>query len=54
MGFLKERLIVGYKNEKGVIITKIKNKDDNSKSKFRNFSGAVVDSVGSVQCQIVL
>ena len=54
MGFLKERLIVGYKNEKGVIITKIKNKDDNSKHKFRNFSGAVVDSVGSVQCQIVL
>ena len=39
---------------KGVVITKIlKSKYDNSKSMFRNFSGFVVGSVGSVQCQIV-
>ena len=39
---------------KGVVITKIlKSKYDNSKSMFRNFSGLVVGSVGSVQCQIV-
>ena len=39
---------------KGVVITKIlKSKYDNSKSMFRNFSGFVVGSVGSVQFQIV-
>ena len=43
---------------KGVIedlkIKKYKNlKNDNSKNVSRNFSGAVVDSVGSIQFQIV-
>ena len=43
---------------KGVIedlkIKKYKNlKNDNSKNVSRNFSGAVVGNVGSVQCQIV-
>ena len=39
---------------KGVINLKIKKlKNDNSKNISRNFSGAVEDSVGSVQFQIV-
>ena len=42
---------------KGIIedlkIKKIKRKNDNSKNISRTFSGAVVDSVGSVQFQIV-
>ena len=39
---------------KGVIKNLIKKiKNDNSKNKSRTFSGAVVDSVGSVHFQIV-
>ena len=50
------KVIVGYKNEKGVIqelkiIFELK--IDNSKNISRTFSGVVVDSVGSVHFQIV-
>ena len=41
-----KRIIEDLKNKK-------KFKNDNSKNISRNFSGAVVDSVGSVQFQIV-
>ena len=37
-----------------IIRTFKKLKSDNSKNISRNFSGVVVGSVGSVQCQIVL
>ena len=52
------KVIVDYKNEKGVIedlkiYIFLILKDENSKNISRNFSGVVVDSVGSVQFQIV-
>ena len=50
------KLIVGYKNEKGVIEDlkiKKKNNHENSKNISRTFSGVVMDSVGSVHFQIV-
>ena len=50
------KVIVGYKNEKGVIknFKKLKRlKNDNSKNVSRYFSGDVEGSVGLVQFQIV-
>ena len=47
--------VIGYKNEDEAIkdLTFFLIKSDNSKNIYRNFSGAVVGSVGSVQFQIV-
>ena len=48
------KVIVGYKNENKRSNKELKNfLNDNSKNISRNFSGAVVGSVGSVQFQIV-
>ena len=45
--------MVCYKNENKGVIDDFFLNNDNSKNISRNFSGAVVGSVGSVQFQIV-
>ena len=47
------KVIVGYKNENKGVIEDFFFNNDNSKNISRNFSGAVVGSVGSVPLQIV-
>ena len=47
------KVIVGYKNENKGVIEDFFFNNDNSKNISRNFSGAVVGCVGSIQFQIV-